>query len=297
MRWLVSTRIDDDLFMLGHQDVPVYLLNLGFGEYALIEGGVCVDAERIWQQLIQLIDPQLVRYWFITHKHYDHCGAAAVLVNRLPNVKLIVGESTWAAWQSESCRKVITKLNARICVEDISSSQHCMELHLAPCIRVCPGDTFETRSGVQLRSLPALGHSDDSIVWYQDDKSRLFAADAVGEYDHFSNFWRPLIFEDVDNYIKTLRTLAELKIHQLIPGHGGVAISEDPHRLISGVLSDCLKFLEQCKSVDEIGLESQSRRLHDMWFEASQRFVSSELHLSSMKCMLGAIYENNRELI
>ncbi len=278
--------IEADLCLLGHADVPVYLLHLGCHQYALIEGGICADAELVWQQLLEHISPAQVRYWLITHKHYDHCGAAAVLMPRLPEARLLVSPETWLAWQSESCRRLITRLNAALDPAGAMRSQVCMHLHQLPHEVMHPGTRFTAETGRVLEMLPAPGHSGDSIAWYDRDQQRLFAADAVGEYDPDNGNWRPLIFDRAPEYLATLAGWKNLPVRQLIPGHGGCLTAESEQSIMLGIWRDCARFIAQHKDLDQNDQRKTAEDLHQRWRARSQRFVSADLHLASMHCML-----------
>lgn len=282
--------IDTDLCLLGQTDVPVYLLSIGNGQYALVEGGICVDAALVWQHLLAQVNPGHIHYWLITHKHFDHCGAAAVLMPRLPNARLLLAPETWLAWQSESCRRLITRLNADLApAHDTDAHNHshlCMHLHQLPFELVHPGTCFTTETGKVLEMLPAPGHSSDSIAWYDRDRQRLFAADAVGEYDPDNGSWRPLIFDQAPDYLATLARWKNLPVRQLVPGHGGCLSTSDSQSIMPAIWRDCASFIADYQHLAPNAQRRAADELHQRWRAQSQRFVSAELHLASMRCML-----------
>jgi glyoxylase-like metal-dependent hydrolase (beta-lactamase superfamily II)/predicted DCC family thiol-disulfide oxidoreductase YuxK len=101
--------------------------------------------------------------------------------------------------------------------------------------------TIELADGDRLQVLPAPGHSDDHVVFYDARRKVLLVGDAfMGAYFSSPN-------ADVDSraWIKTLEQLAELDIEVMVQGHGhvhtlrpdvpdlpGVVIREDPHAAI-----------------------------------------------------------------
>lgn len=61
------------------------------GHAALVDVGVAPAAERVLAALAALdVDPEAVDWVLVTHVHLDHAGAAGVLMQSLPNARLVV---------------------------------------------------------------------------------------------------------------------------------------------------------------------------------------------------------------
>ncbi|WP_375055765.1 MBL fold metallo-hydrolase [Zobellella sp. DQSA1] len=290
MRWLTQAgRIDDDLFLLGHADVPIYLMYVGEDRYALIEGGLCADAEMLWEQILQVTRPEHIFYWLITHKHYDHCGAMALLMPRLPNASVLASQLTYEAWQSAACRRFIANTHAALCGEHEDNSQACLKLNELPTQCVQPGEEIKLGPHCSLKAVAAPGHSQDSLAWYDSTRQRLFAGDAAGEYEHRSRQWHPLIFDDANDYLKTLASWQDLSIKQLIPGHGGCLVSHSARDIVPAILTDCVAFIERHKDVPPNQRSRLATELHREQQRLSERFVPPDLHLASMEVMLAKV--------
>lgn len=290
MIWLTQAgRIADDLWLLGRADVPVYLLRIDEARYALVEGGLSTDAETIWTQILQFARPEQIHYWVVTHKHYDHCGALASLMPRLPNASLIVSRMTFEAWQSRACRRFIANANGALCNGNESAALGCLNLDKLPARCVHPGQEVYLGSQCTLTALAAPGHSDDSTAWYDSARQRLFAGDAAGEYDPHNRQWRPLIFSDVLDYLTTLESWLNLPVKQLIPGHGGCLISQEKGNIILAILEDCLAFIDSHKDTRADQRAQRATDLHKRWRKFSERFVQPDIHLASMDVMLAKI--------
>lgn len=278
--------IDDDLYLLGHSDVPIYLMHIGEDRYALVEGGLCTDAELLWAQILQVTPAEQIHYWLITHKHYDHCGALALLLPRLPNARVLASQQTYEAWNSLGCRQFITHTNAALCAEYDASAHACLALNQLPVQAVQPGEEVQLSARYALKALPAPGHSPDSVAWYDPRRERLFAGDAVGEYDPVGGQWRPLIFDDAHDYLNTLVSWQQLPIKQLLPGHGGCLVADAAQAIVADILQDCLAFIERHQGVSDAHKRQLATELHRDWAPLSERFVPANLHRASMEMML-----------
>ena len=86
-------RVQDDFYVLGHTWMPIYLLD---GERpVLFEAGLtCLG--RIYEEAIRSVlsdrQPEIL---FLTHVHYEHCGATSYLKEVFPSLQ--VGASPQAA--------------------------------------------------------------------------------------------------------------------------------------------------------------------------------------------------------
>ncbi len=292
-------QIDEDLYVLGSMDVPVYLLHLGDNSWALIEGGISRDTELIWEHMMGLVQsPGHVHYWLITHKHYDHCGLLPYLVPRLEKVRILVNQRTWKSWQKPGVRKLIANLNARILHEGQTLPRR-VDLHTLPVQLVDGRDALELGEKHTISVISAPGHSSDQIIFLDVYRQRLFTADAMGEFNDADNFWNPLMFNNVAQYLDSLALIRSLAPRQLITAHDGMLSGEHAKHAADHALHQCHEFitLASPELSDEQTLEHFARKLHGQWAARSASFVPADLHLNSMRFMLKGIanYQFTRE--
>jgi glyoxylase-like metal-dependent hydrolase (beta-lactamase superfamily II) len=283
-------RIDDDLYLLGDAQVPVFLLHTGPASWALVEGGVSVGAAAVWEQLLAIVgDPAHVTHWLITHKHYDHCALLPYLAPRLPNARIVASPDTARAWRSEKTQAVIESLNARIGAPPAGfAAAPWAQLAVTT---VTAGQVLALGPWHSMQVLAAPGHASDQILFYDAWRERLFASDALGELDDADGVWRPLVFDDYALYLRTLESLCALPVRQLIPGHGGMLTGAAAANGALDALSECLRLEQRIRWRLDGGaaLDHFSHELHRAWAPQSETFVPADLHLASMRRMNGLI--------
>ncbi len=283
-------RIDDDLYLLGDAAVPVFLLHTGPSSWALIEGGISASAGAVWEQLLAIVgDPAHVTHWLITHKHYDHCALLPYLAPRLPNVAIIASADTARAWRSEKTQAVIASLNARVGAAPEGFAPAPWE-SLAVTL-AAPGEQLVLGPFHSLLVVAAPGHANDQILFYDAQRCRLFASDALGELDDAEGVWRPLVFDDYALYLRTLENLQSLNVRQLIPGHGGMLTGAVAANGAADALRECRRLQQRIRWRLDGGadLDLLSHDLHRAWAPQSENFVPADLHLASMRRMNGLI--------
>lgn len=297
MRVTVPGQIDEDLYLLGDSQVPVYLVAIEANRWALIEGGVSARADAVWRDLVQVVgDPGCVEEWLITHKHYDHCGLLPYLAPRLPNVRIRAPQATVAAWAKPKARQVIATLNEQVGRVPAPFAA----LTDWPALRVeavNPGEALDIGTCHRFQVLAAPGHADDQVVYYDARAERLFAADALGEFDDVDGLWRPLVFDDYAGYLATLMQLESLPVRQLLPGHGGLFTGEIARTAAADARSECIRLERRLHWRLHGGADPEqfAAELHEAWRERSADFVPTNLHLASMRRMLGLMAQPGRE--
>lgn len=287
-------RLDHDLYLLGGgvdpAEVPVYLLHTGPASWTLVEGGISASAGDVWEQLLAIVgDPAHVTHWLITHKHYDHCALLPYLAPRLPNVRIVASHDTARAWRSEKTQAVIEGLNARIGPAPqgfTPAPWSTLEVTVAR-----PGDLLELGPRHAMLVVAAPGHANDQILYYDAQRCRLFASDALGELDDADGVWRPLVFDDYALYLRTLENLQTLPVRQLIPGHGGMLTGDVAANGAANALRECRRLEQRIRwrLEESADLDHFSHELHRAWAPQSENFVPADLHLASMRRMNGLI--------
>src|SRR5690242_12913002 len=95
--------IDDAYLLPGHLADPgsSYAMQVNSmvilgTEPAVVDTGALVNREAFFQQLCGLVDPEQVRWVFLSHADADHAGNLAAVMDCCPGATLATGQATIA---------------------------------------------------------------------------------------------------------------------------------------------------------------------------------------------------------
>lgn len=288
-------KIQEDLYVIGSKSNPIYLL--GEGDFwTLIDGGVSFQHEVIYKDLLEIVgNLDNIKFWVITHAHYDHVGLLPSMAPLLKNVEIICSNETAKNfWRSESI-EVIYQLNRaaaslngiKILDEELFKSSF-ENLQIIP---VKEGDTIEVLAGNDFKILETKGHSNCSISLFDEVNKRLWVADALGEKNNTSE-WFPLAFDSVTSYEHSVKKIIDLGAKYIFLGHNGhwdLSVEND--------MENPLEFLDEikltCGSVPDDSKLIQM--LHKEFKGYSKEFLPENLHLKSVERLIKNVRKNENE--
>lgn len=202
----------------------------------LFEGGI-VCAEKMYVQTIQSIlgtkKPEIL---FITHAHWDHCGAAYFLKKAFPSMKIAASLKTAEILERQHARELIDRLNKSVipivaALPGVDSSQlihedfHPFEVD----IELRDGQVIEVEEGVSVEVIATPGHTRDLMSYYIPHAKVLVASEAAGSLDSTGNII-PQFLADYDAYLSTIQRLSKLPAEVLCQGHRIVFVGRDEVR-------------------------------------------------------------------
>jgi 2-aminobenzoylacetyl-CoA thioesterase len=212
-------------YVLGNAHIPSYLLD---GESpTLFDAGVSFYAERYAADARRILQGRPPRFLFLTHAHFDHCGAAGALQRAFPQLR--IGASARAAeiLRRPTAVDLIRSLNeearslAPECAGEASPFVP-FEVDLV----LSDGDEIEAGEGLSIRVLATPGHTRDFLSYYVPERRILVASEAVGCADRFGRIQTEFI-ADYHAYVAALRRLRELEVDVLCQGHVHVWLGEE----------------------------------------------------------------------
>lgn len=202
-------KVTSDIYIIGGEnshssDASVYLVRAGCSS-VIIDSGTGRGGKNIYANIIKTgVDPQSVRYIFLTHCHYDHTGGAAGL-KEFTGASIVAHELDSA--YIESADPVVT-----------AASWYGTVMSSTPVDIKISGKTGEFV--VDERVFTAYhtpGHTPGScvITVVSDGMLVLFGQDVHGPL-------HPDLKSDRDDYFESLRFMASLNADILCEGHYGV---------------------------------------------------------------------------
>jgi len=287
--------IDSRLALIGAPDVPLYVI-VNDEAATLIEGGLSGMTELVWRQLNELLRDhgglRHLRYWLITHSHYDHCGLLMTLKSRMPWIHVSGSPDAYDVFQSPSARWTIRELDtlASRAWAPLVGVEFA-ELSELPFYPVNPGRQLDIGDGMQMHAFALPGHSRCQLGYYSPQLDVAFVSDAMGEFQGPAD-WLPLVFHDPFAYRHSLEAIEQLRAGRLALGHRGV-LAGDLARLAARQARTCLDACEGAARAVR-GHTEAAHRLAREWTARyaarSARVVPRHLHLKSMARMISLLH-------
>jgi 2-aminobenzoylacetyl-CoA thioesterase len=232
--------ITDSLYCLGPAPVPSFLLD--GDQPAVFEAGVYAFGPSYVDELRKLLVQREPEYLFLTHMHFDHCGAAGLLKREFPSLKICGSEEGAAIIRKPSAIDLITRLN-----DFGQKAATTFEPFLVDRV-LADGEEIKISANRTVRVYKTPGHTRDMLSYYIPEIRALFPSESagvpgLGDYI-FSEF---LI--DYDVYLRSLETLSALDIEVLILAHGVYYTGDDARRYIPRAIDGTVRFRERIEDL------------------------------------------------
>jgi glyoxylase-like metal-dependent hydrolase (beta-lactamase superfamily II) len=207
-------------YVIGAVEVPSYLLD--GGQPVLFDAGFSVFGPLYERDIKKILGSESPKFLFLTHVHFDHCGAAAYLKKTFPG--LIIAASQRAA-------EIVRRPNARKLIADLNDAgaetvrrwkpNLCLSEPFRPfeVDRVLQdGDRLALGPGLSLQVIATPGHTWDFLSYYIPERKILIASEAVGCAD-VTGYVVTEFLVDFEVYLRSLKRLAALEVEVLCQGH------------------------------------------------------------------------------
>lgn len=200
--------------MSNPNDCNVYAVRCGSG-YIVIDAGVGIGSEDILRELANdSIPPSQIEAILLTHGHLDHSGGAHCLHEKL-QAPVFASQLTSDALQNGN-EEAISLADAK------RAGVYPPDIKLKPCPvdRVLSHRESFDAGDCRITALHTPGHSSDMMSFQVEtpDETLLFCGDTVfhGGTILLQDAWDC----DLRAYVASLRSLGEIAVDGLYPGHG-----------------------------------------------------------------------------
>jgi glyoxylase-like metal-dependent hydrolase (beta-lactamase superfamily II) len=259
-------RITDNFYQLGTSAFPVYLST---GErLMLIEGGTSAISLLIIEQIKALgINPDSIKYLFLTHTHGDHIGALPYLRWLWPRLEVIASPIAETMLKSKSTIREFVHADHSI-AEIMLAKREIKEL--PPEIKnpnfhvdetVDEGDTIDLGNGIVWTVHNTPGHSTCHTSIFEEKEKTLIIEDATGFYVPEKDAFWPNYFSSLKAYCESIKKLHSLSAVRGALSHNYV-IADDTGKFLKKALKateiyhhEMVDRLSAGESVDEIAMD------------------------------------------
>jgi glyoxylase-like metal-dependent hydrolase (beta-lactamase superfamily II) len=247
--------ITDDIVYFGGAVFSFYVVR---GERpALIELGISQTAPMVARSLRRdlCVDPA----WLVAmHAHYDHAGGAVRLMREFPQAQLACSaEAARVLTLGEPAPgfvRAMQKVNENPMFRNVyPNADDVVEWGGVRAGRVLRhADVLDT-GGCALEVIAAPGHSPCSLCLFHRDTGVLFVSDACGMPLPSGRIW-PTAFDDMAQYLETMRRLVDLAPEIVCPGHFVFFRGDRARRFLDRSLRATEQFFERIhKLADQFG--------------------------------------------
>ena len=185
-------------------DVNLYFIDAPHP--VLIDSGLGGDGRRIAAMVHQLLGGRRLRAIVLTHRHYDHTGGAAELMEKL------------------SAEVYASPAEARPLIEGDQVTTGAISfggmLIRIPAKVLAYNETFDIGDG-ELLTIHTPGHTEGSICLYHKNSKSLFAGDVVFTGGSVGRWDLPT--GDYGQLAQSIEKLGKMDVKNLYPGHGPYA--------------------------------------------------------------------------
>ncbi len=223
-------RVANGLHVCGIPWSPVYLLEAE--QPVLFEAGFTC----MWRVAEQMIRSALMngepRILFLTHVHWDHCGAAEYLRRAFQGLHIAASARAAKIVKRANAIALIAELSAGMipkvaALPGVESSQISDEpfLPFDVDLIVEDGQTIEVGTNTSVQVFETPGHTRDQLSYYVPERKILIATESSGCLDRTGRMIAEFLV-DYEAYCASLERLASLPVEVLCQGH---------HFVITGV--------------------------------------------------------------
>jgi hydroxyacylglutathione hydrolase len=211
-------------------DAHAYLLD-GGESAALVDAGLGRGVDALLANVAAAgVDPARLRVLLITHAHPDHCGGAAHLVRKLPQLRVAASPqvATWLRTGDAEAMSVASGKRSEFYPEDFMPE---------PCSGVTAlRDEATVQVGhLTVRALATPGHAagHTSYLCNDGDTRVLFTGDLIfyGGGISLLNTWDC----DLRAYASSLTRFRGAHIDALLPGHHSLSVREGQRHIDSAI--------------------------------------------------------------
>jgi glyoxylase-like metal-dependent hydrolase (beta-lactamase superfamily II) len=243
-------KLADNFYLLGHPAIPVYLLD--GSSPVIFDAGLTMLGQRYIEDIQNILGERQPEYCFLTHVHFDHCGAVAILKERYPQMKVVAARKASEILKRHTAIDRMRRLNAAATellnqIDIAYAADKRFETFNIDCI-VEEGDRIGISTDCTVNVIESPGHTWDCISFLVSGKNILFSSEAAGQADRTGYIVSDCL-ADYDRYFQSLLKLKTLSADMLCPGHLFVYNGDDVTDYFEKAVAACIDFRRNVEAI------------------------------------------------
>ena len=238
--------VDRELYVAGMAWSPTYLVNTGTP--LLFEAGFYPIAPVYLRDIKEVIGDRQPSYLFLTHVHYDHCGAASYFKKNFPDIKICTSKRAAEILKRPNAIELMTELSCNFgqIAETLPGIDRKDILHtdfepFTPDIVFDRDELFEAGPSLHVQVLVTPGHTRDMLSFYIPERKILIATESAGCRSQTGEIITEFLV-NFDDYVESLKRLSRLDCDIVCQGHHFVYTGKDVQDFFDSSLRAALAF-------------------------------------------------------
>ena len=245
MIWHEMGEVVPGFHVLGSWHTPSYLW--AGPRPVLFDAGMSFLGDLYVEHTRRVLGGRLPEILFLTHVHFDHCGAASTLQNAFPGLRIAASARSAEIVQRPGALELMRRLNeeARILAPSIEVDRPAAAgfRPFAVDTILADGDEIELGDGQIVRVLATPGHTRDFLSYYLPGPKVLVASEAVGCATISGEIMVEFV-ADYDAYVDSMRRLRDLDVEVLCQGHLYVHVGQDAQNYLDRSIRATVRYRE-----------------------------------------------------
>ncbi len=166
-------------------------------EPVLFEAGFHCAGRLYEEDIKRIINGRNPKTLFLTHVHWDHCGATTYLRRTFPGLKVAASRKSADIMRRPNAQELIKKLNQDVTslvarVDGVDSSK-LIKVPFEPFeidIILEDGQILDIGNGLTVQVIATPGHTRDMFSYYIPERRILFATESAGVLDQINQVIR-----------------------------------------------------------------------------------------------------------
>jgi len=241
------------LYVLGLPWTPSYLLDCS--RPVLFEAGFSCVGRLYEENIRKFLKERKPEMLFLTHVHYDHCGAVAYFKKVFPGIKVAASSRAAEIIKRPNAQKLMKDLSSNIiprvaAVNGINPNKLLYEPFEPFEVDVIleNGQVIQLTEDISVEVISTAGHTRDQLSYYIPERKILFATESVGNLDRIGQII-PEFLVDFELYVTNIKRLSLLDVEVLCLGHQFVVLNSDVKEFFSRSVKEAKRFKERVEKL------------------------------------------------